>query len=125
MAQALVEALLEERVDLRQYPEAVMAWAVAEARCERYRQWHEQVGMFDADGNVRGGSYVGYFERQAKQMRERLGLDLMSDAQLARARAEAILTTADLDSIRQRGREIYAKRQAEIETQPAAVEATE
>ena len=33
------EALLEERLDLAAYPEALRAWAVAEARCELFRRW--------------------------------------------------------------------------------------
>jgi hypothetical protein len=97
------------------YVEQVYAWATAEARCERFRIFHAEKGFLDADGAVRGGQYPALYEQQAQRYREALGLTPLSDAQLAKTRAEAVLSVADLDSIRQRGRDIYAKRQVEIE----------
>jgi hypothetical protein len=54
------------------------------------------------------------FEKQAQHLRERLGLDPLADAHLAKTRSEAVLQVADLESIRARGREIWARRQAEL-----------
>jgi hypothetical protein len=117
LAKAFTDVLLADRPDLAAYPEAVVAWATAEARCEKYRQWHAEVGFFDADGNVRGGPFVLAYERLAQQFRERLGLDPLADAALAKSRAEAVLTAVDLESIRARGREAFARRQrAELAT---------
>ena len=112
LARAFADVLLADRPDLAAYPEAVVAWSVAEARCERYRVWHAQHGLIDADGKIRGGQYPAIYESMAQKFRERLGLDPLADAQLAKTRAEAVLTAVDLESIRQRGREAFARRQA-------------
>jgi hypothetical protein len=119
LAAAFRDVLLADRPDLAGYPEAVAAWAVAEARCERYRVWHGTHGFIDAEGNVPGGANVSVYENQAQRMRERLGLDPLAEAALAKTRAEAVLTTVDLESIRARGRAAWAARQAE----DAAIEA--
>ena len=66
------------------------------------------------------------FEGQAERLRARLGLDPMSDAQLQKCRAEAVLTTVDLESIRQRGGEALAHRQQqELEAKTVDVEVVE
>jgi hypothetical protein len=112
LARAFRDVLMADRPDLAAYPEMLAAWAVAEARCERYRLWHAQHGFIDADGKVRGGQYPGLYEQQAQRFRQELGLTPMSDAALAKSRAEAVLTVVDLEGIRQRGREALARREA-------------
>jgi hypothetical protein len=100
LAAALIEALLANRPDLRAYPEAVAAWGTAEARCERLRWWHAKHGFVGGDGAVRNAHDVSMFESQAQRMRERLGLDPLADAALAKTRSEAALSIVDLESIR-------------------------
>jgi hypothetical protein len=112
LAAAFREVLLADRPDLAAYPEVVAAWAVAEGRCERLRVWHEQHGFVGPDGRVVNSHDVLMFEAQAQRLRERLGLDPLADAALAKTRAEAVLSVVDLESIRARGREALAKRQA-------------
>jgi len=114
VASELGRALLAARPDLEAYPEAVAAWARAEARCLLYAEYHAQVGPLDEDGNLRGGTHMHAAERTAQTMRERLGLDPKADADLAKARAEAIHATADLEAIRARGREVAQRRRAEL-----------
>ena len=110
----LAGALLEDRPDLAAYPEAVMAWARAEARCLLFEDYHTRVGFLDDDGNVRGGGRVAAFELQAARLRERLGLDQTSDAALSKARAEVVAAVADLEAIRERGRQVLTTRRAEL-----------
>jgi hypothetical protein len=112
LAAAFRDALLSDRPDLLIFPEVVAAWSVAEARCERIRVWHAQHGLLDAEGKVRAGHDCLAFESQAAKFREALGLTPLSDANLAKTRAEAVLTTVDLEGIRQRGREALARREA-------------
>ena len=114
VAAELGRALLAARPDLEAYPEAVAAWARAEARCLLYAEYHAQVGPLDEDGNLRGGRHVMLAERMAQTMRERLGLDPRAEADLHKARAEAIHATADLEAIRARGREVAQRRRAEL-----------
>jgi hypothetical protein len=125
LARAFADVLITDRPDLAGYPEAVAAWATAEARCEKYRRWHADVGFVDGDGNVRGGANVLAYENQAQRMRERLGLDPLADAQLAKTRSEAVLSAVDLESIRQRGREAFARRETAALAGTAAAEAVE
>jgi hypothetical protein len=107
----LVAALLERRPDLEAYPEAVAAWARAEARCILYADWHARVGLLDEEtGEVKGGRKVKEFEVLAANLRSRLGLDPMADATLKKTQAEAIQLTADLESIRERGRAALERR---------------
>jgi hypothetical protein len=114
VAAELVEALLADRPDLAAYPEAVWAWARAEARCLLFADWHAQVGYLDEDGNVRGGGHVATAENTAARLRERLGLDPVADVQLQKSRAEAVALVADLDGIRARGQAVLERRRAEL-----------
>jgi hypothetical protein len=114
LAAELVEALLRRRPDLADFPEATWAWGRAEARCLLLEDYHAREGFLDEDGNVRGGGRVTTFEAQAARLRERLGLDPVSDVQLQRAKAEAIALVADLEGIRERGRQILERRRAEL-----------
>jgi hypothetical protein len=104
--------LLQDRPDLSAYPEALAAWATAEARCERLRVWTSQHGLISGDGKVVNSHDLLMFEAQAARFRAQLGLDPMSDAALQKSRADAVLTVVDLESIRARGREALARRQA-------------
>jgi hypothetical protein len=112
LAAAFREVLLADRPDLAAYPEALAAWATAEARCERLRVWTSEHGLVGADGKVTNSHDLLMFEAQAARFRAQLGLDPMSDAQLQKSRADAVLTVVDLESIRARGREAFARRQA-------------
>jgi hypothetical protein len=114
VAAELVKALLADRPDLAAYPEAVWGWARAEARCLLFADWHAQVGYLDEAGNVRGGGHVAAAENAAARLRERLGLDPVSDVQLQRAKAEAVHLVADLEQIRERGRVVLERRRAEL-----------
>src|SRR5687767_10257374 len=93
----LAAGLVVERPDLDRFPEAVMAWARAEARCILLHEHQATHGLLDDDGEVRGGRYVAQFERLAADLRARLGLDPRSEAELARARADATRSAVDLD----------------------------
>jgi hypothetical protein len=112
LARAFADVLLADRPDLHAYPEIVVAWATAEARCERFRMYLANHGFID--GTVKNSHDILMFEAQAQRFRERLGLDPLSDATLAKTRADAVLTVVDLEGIRARGREIWARRQAEL-----------
>jgi hypothetical protein len=112
LATAFMSALTEHRPDLVSYPEALAAWATAEARCERLRVWTAEHGLVGEDGKVVNSHDILMFEAQAAKFRALLGLDPTSDAQLQKTRADAVLTVVDLESIRQRGREAFARRQA-------------
>jgi hypothetical protein len=114
LAAELVEGLLERRPDLADFPEATWAWGRAEARCLLLEDFHVREGFLDEDGNVRGGGRVATFEAQAARLRERLGLDPVSDVQLQKARAEAVALVADLEGIRERGRAVLERRRAEL-----------
>jgi hypothetical protein len=113
LARAFVKALLEERPDLKAYPELVLAWGHAEARVELIRMWYAKEGFLNADGSIRGpADQLTRFEGSAARLRTELGLTPLSDAQLQKTRAEATHTVIDLEAIRTRGREAWARRQA-------------
>jgi hypothetical protein len=112
LARAFADALLTDRPDLAAYPEALMAWSTSEARCERLRVWTAEHGLVGEDGKVVNSHDILMFEAQAAKFRALMGLDPMSDAQLQKTRADAVLTVVDLESIRARGREALARRQA-------------
>jgi hypothetical protein len=114
LAAELVEALLQRRPDLADFPEATWAWGRAEARCLLLEDYHSREGFLDEGGNVRGGGRVATFEAQAARLRERLGLDPVSDVQLQKARAEAVALVADLEGIRQHGWAVLERRRGEL-----------
>lgn len=114
LARAFADALIADRPDLAGFPEAVAAWATAEARVERMRLWTAQHGLLDAAGRVRNAHDLLGFENAAMKLRQVLGLDPISDAALAKTRAEAVLGAADVDGLRARGREIWERRQAAV-----------
>ena len=101
-------------------PVAVAGWGTAEARCDRLRVWTAAHGLVGAGGKVTYSHDLLMFEAQAARFRAQLGLDPVSDAALTRARSEAVLSVADLESIRARGREIWARRRADLTAVPPA-----
>lgn len=106
----LVAGMLEVRPDLERHGFALMAWARAEVRCVLLAEWQAEHGLLDAKGNAPGARYVGQFERIAADLRSKLGLDPMSEAELLATRADAERQAFDLDAIRARGREALAAR---------------
>lgn len=118
VAEELAAGLLADRPDLEAFPEAVGSWAEAEARAVLLRTHlsRSDVGMFDGDGEPREGMlrWLDRFERRADAMRQRLGLDPRSAAELARERADAGRSQVDLDAVRQRGREALAGSGGEV-----------
>lgn len=55
LAGDLVSGLLSDRPDLNRYPELLMAWARAEARCLMLAEWFVERGLLDDDGDERAG----------------------------------------------------------------------
>jgi hypothetical protein len=114
LAAELVEALLERRPDLVDFPEATWAWARAEGRCLLFERWHVEHGFLGPDGEVKGGRKVREYEVLAANLRARLGLDPLADLQLQKGRAEVVSLVADLEGIRERGRQVLERRRAEL-----------
>ncbi|WOP17400.1 hypothetical protein [Raineyella sp. LH-20] len=106
VADALAADLVARRPDLAPHREAVAAWAAAEARCILLRHHEDRVGLLDEDGSPRGyTSLLVTAERAAERARQRLGLDPLSEAELAKARATASLSAVDLSLVLEAGRE--------------------
>jgi hypothetical protein len=57
---------------------------------------------------------VREYEVLAANLRARLGLDPVSDVQLQKGRAEVVHLAADLEGIRERGRQVLERRRAEL-----------
>jgi hypothetical protein len=111
VAQQLAADLLADRPDLERFPEAVRAWARAETRCLLLEQWFLSHGLIGADGKATASErLLASSERLAMQLRERLGLDPKSEADLANAQADAARNVVDLDALRARGRAALARR---------------
>ena len=97
-AEQLAAGLLEARPDLVGYPQAVWAWARAEARCLMLEEWLRDHRLVDNTGRPAPVSrYLVQFERLAAEFRSKLGLDPKSEAELASSRAQATL-----DALRRR-----------------------
>jgi hypothetical protein len=123
LAQDLVAGLLSERDDLNAYPELLMAWGRAEARCLLLADWFVQRGLFDDEGKERPGlRFVGQFEKLAADLRAQLGLTPGSEADLARSRADAIKGELDLEGLAARGREarLAAEQRHAVEAGPSS-----
>jgi len=114
VAEELAAGLVEDRPDLHRYPEAVAAWATAEAQCLLMRRHVEQVGTLDDDGEPRASllTWLSKFESAAAKHRARLGLDPMAEASLARERAAASVLAVDVEATLAAGREALARREA-------------
>lgn len=115
-AATLAENLLAERPDLARYPEAVQAWATAEARCQLVREYEAAAGgLLDSNGDPRSfAALATSLEKAAASARDRLGLDPVAEAKLARDRASASLTTVNLAEMAANGRRILEARRAEL-----------
>ncbi|MGQ2910786.1 hypothetical protein [Aeromicrobium sp.] len=115
VARQLAAGLLDERPDLEPYPEAVAAWATAEAQAALLRRHLDEVGIIDeATGEPRKAPlhWLNVAERRAQKAREPLGLDPMSEAQLMRERAAAASGVVDLNALAERGRAARAEYEA-------------
>lgn len=112
LARHLATGLTEDRPDLERFPEAVAAWATAEAQATLLRRHLDLVGTLDENGLPREGLLVWLknFETRAEKARATLGLDPRSEATLARERTAAALHTVDLAALAERGAEALAQR---------------
>ena len=112
VATELAAALLEERQDLEQYPDAVAHWAETEARAQLLRQWIADQGIFDDEGAPRSGAlqWLRAFEGQAVEARKVLGLDPRAHAELVKSRAEATSHTFDVQALMAQGRQALEAR---------------
>jgi hypothetical protein len=114
LVRELVAGLLEDRPELGRYPETVMAWGRAEARCLLLHDWVVEHCLVTADGTTPAPlRYVAQFERLALELRARLGLDPRSEAELVRDQAEATRSAVDLEGLRERGRAVLEARDAQ------------
>jgi hypothetical protein len=111
LAEALAAGLVEDRPDLAAYPEAVAAWATAEAQAALIRRHVAEVGPLD-DGKPRDAvlTWLTRLEGAAARHRATLGLDPRAEAALARERAAASVLAVDLDALAERGRAVLAAR---------------
>lgn len=109
---ALVAGIVDDRPDLRKYPEALAAWADAEARAALLRRHLDEIGIIDEDGQPRTSlvNMLRWFEKSATAARDRLGLDPRSEAELSLLRAKAVRegtsTAVDLDALVAQGRAV-------------------
>jgi hypothetical protein len=111
IAAQLAAELLRDRPDLERFPEAVAAWSRVESRCLLLESWFAERGLLDADGKATASEkLLSSSERLAMSLRERLGLDPRSEAELANAQADAARNVVDLDALRRRGREALQRR---------------
>ena len=115
LATVLTAGLIEDRPDLATFPEAVAAWATAEAQAALMRRHIEQVGSIDpGTGEPRAKvlEWLAKFERLAAETRRPLGLDPTSEAALTKERAAVAVLAVDLVALAERGREALAAREA-------------
>ena len=103
LVRELVAGLVSDRPDLLAYPEVLVAWARAEARCILFAEYLGDEDL-DSERALKVGRFVVQFERLADGLRSRLGLDPRSEAELARERAETARQVVDVEAIRERGR---------------------
>ncbi|MCU4296341.1 hypothetical protein D3I60_04470 [Brevibacterium permense] len=112
---ALVAGIVDDRPDLKKYPEALAAWADAEARAALLRRHLDEVGIIDEDGLPRTSQVhmLKWFENSATAARDRLGLDPRSEAELSLLRAKALREGtgvggggAELDALVEQGRAV-------------------
>ena len=102
---SLPPTCFDDRPDLDRFPEAVGAWSRAESRCLLLESWFAERGLVGADGKATASErLLASSERLAMSLREKLGLDPKSEAELANAQADAARNVVDLDALRARGR---------------------
>lgn len=115
LAREIASGLVAVNPDLAHFP-ALDVGATILARYFRYCKWHEEVGVLDEDGNIRGGHHFLVTERQALAVTKQLGLDPISNAHLRKLQAETAHIVVDLESIRARGAEALARRDTDAPT---------
>jgi hypothetical protein len=107
----LVEGLLADRPDLIDHPDTVYLWASATSKVLVLDVWLAEHGLHDGEGQIRSAqSALERWSRRAEALGARLGLDAVSRANLARARADAHHAALDIDALRERGREVIDAR---------------
>ena len=124
LAQHLAVGLMEDRPDLASYPEAVAAWATAEAQAALMRRHVDTVGPIDSEnGKPRDSVLLWLTRMEGAAMRHRavLGLDPRSEAALSRERAEASVLAVDLDALAERGRAALESRGTGVPDLPGEV----
>jgi hypothetical protein len=111
VARELVSAALDARPDLEDHPAAVWSWARIESKCLLLEAWLDEFEFIDEDGKPTApAQLVTRYEKLALNLRARLGLDPLSQAQLQNTRAQATLVSFDIEELRARGREVMALR---------------
>lgn len=91
-AEQLRAGLLARRPDLGEFPEALAAYVLTEARVEFLHGWLDKYGgLIDEGGNVsQAALYLEKLIGRAERQRSKLGLDPLSAAMLVRTRAEVV-----------------------------------
>ena len=111
IARELVSAVLDARPDLEDHPAAVWSWARIESKCLLLEAWLAEHDFIDEEGNPTApAQLVTRYEKLALNLRARLGLDPLSQAQLQNSRAQATLVSYDIEELRARGREVMELR---------------
>ncbi len=111
IARELAEGLIVERPDLEDHPAAVWSWARIESKCLLLEAWLDEHDFIDGDGKPTApAQLVTRYEKLALNLRARLGLDPLSQAQLQTTRGQATLVSYDIEELRARGREVMALR---------------
>ena len=111
IARELVTAVLDARPDLEDHPGAVWSWARIESKCLLLEAWLDEYDFIDEEGNPTAPAMlVTRYEKLALNLRARLGLDPLSQAQLQNSRAQATLVSYDIEELRARGREVIELR---------------
>ena len=112
IARELAEGLIVERPDLEDHPAAVWSWARIESKCLLLEAWLDEHGFIDGEGKPTApAQLVTRYEKLALNLRARLGLDPLSQAQLQTTRGQATLVSYDIEELRARGREVMARRE--------------
>lgn len=120
VAAQLATELLDDRPDLERFPEAVAAWAEAEAQAILLRRHNAEHGLFTDGETTAAAKLAERVEARALKLRERLGLDPRAEADLAKARAATVTLTVGLEQIAQRGAEALAARDQTADLHPLA-----
>lgn len=112
IAREIAAGVVADREHLAAYPEALWSWALAEAKVLVLEQWlQEHGGPIKADGDVQPAAKMqDRMMARADSLRGKLGLDPKSEAELAKARADAHRSVEDLETLRERGREFLDER---------------
>ena len=112
IARELAEGLIVERPDLEDHPAAVWSWARIESKCLLLEAWLDEHDFIDGDGKPTApAQLVTRYEKLALNLRARLGLDPLSQAQLQTTRGQATLVSYDIEELRARGREVIELRE--------------